>query len=468
MEIQLFSLAEHTPEGFKSINTYGGVLPSTTIILHADSVEKALTFLRAYPASPRGVIVTVGDSFDSSPASSDFWHLVIPENNFPAVRRIAECYINTFGCDSIPKPDSYEALQSRISVLLLKAVEIRDNEEMPDKNQLLPPQADRTIPGVIFQFYIRKSGEYGFDYIRGNPPGTLGIPEDSDKILEDFVKGIPPEYRDAFYSSLDNAASSKSDWIFETPFVRSSGEMIWLRGISKPTVTDDVILFRGIISDMTEQRKTSKRMEDINSLLHSIRNVNHLIVHETVLEDLLQKVCETLIESEYYRDCTIMLLDDEGNTGDVFQAGIKNYLKDEMVSVSYTVCAARVIDSGNYFLLHDPGQCRGCKHLAKRGDNFYPMFVAPMKSEDRTAGILFLALSSETVIDTEGAVLLQEMADELAFAMEKLHTAVKPVKSEEKYRKLFDSSPDAMMTMEPPSWKFTSGNPSVLKMFGVS
>jgi PAS domain S-box-containing protein len=39
--------------------------------------------------------------------------------------------------------------------------------------------------------------------------------------------------------------------------------------------------------------------------------------------------------------------------------------------------------------------------------------------------------------------------------------------SEEKHRLLFETSQDAMMTGEPPSWKFTSGNAAALKMFAV-
>ncbi len=38
-------------------------------------------------------------------------------------------------------------------------------------------------------------------------------------------------------------------------------------------------------------------------------------------------------------------------------------------------------------------------------------------------------------------------------------------KSEEKYRTLYDSSRDAIMTLAPPSWDFTAGNPSTIKMF---
>jgi two-component system sensor kinase FixL len=37
--------------------------------------------------------------------------------------------------------------------------------------------------------------------------------------------------------------------------------------------------------------------------------------------------------------------------------------------------------------------------------------------------------------------------------------------SEERFRVLFETSNDAIMTMEPPTWKFTSGNPATIKMF---
>jgi len=39
--------------------------------------------------------------------------------------------------------------------------------------------------------------------------------------------------------------------------------------------------------------------------------------------------------------------------------------------------------------------------------------------------------------------------------------------SEEKYRLLFESSRDALMTLEPPSWLFTSGNKATIELFGA-
>ncbi|OQY35897.1 MAG: hypothetical protein B6I38_01005, partial [Anaerolineaceae bacterium 4572_5.1] len=39
--------------------------------------------------------------------------------------------------------------------------------------------------------------------------------------------------------------------------------------------------------------------------------------------------------------------------------------------------------------------------------------------------------------------------------------------SEERFRALFNSSNDAIMTLAPPTWKFTSGNPAILNIFKV-
>jgi len=40
-------------------------------------------------------------------------------------------------------------------------------------------------------------------------------------------------------------------------------------------------------------------------------------------------------------------------------------------------------------------------------------------------------------------------------------------RAEERFRVLFESSRDAIMTLAPPSWRFTSGNPAALAMFGA-
>jgi len=50
---------------------------------------------------------------------------------------------------------------------------------------------------------------------------------------------------------------------------------------------------------------------------------------------------------------------------------------------------------------------------------------------------------------------------------ERKKAEAKLAESEQRHRVLFDQSHDAMMTIAPPSWRFTGGNPAALAMFGV-
>jgi PAS domain S-box-containing protein len=78
---------------------------------------------------------------------------------------------------------------------------------------------------------------------------------------------------------------------------------------------------------------------------------------------------------------------------------------------------------------------------------------------------------AEAATDDELGALARTLSDSLTRTDAMLHeledqkNALRA--SEERFRSLFESSRDAVMTLEPPAWKFTSGNPAALAMFGA-
>jgi PAS domain S-box-containing protein len=78
--------------------------------------------------------------------------------------------------------------------------------------------------------------------------------------------------------------------------------------------------------------------------------------------------------------------------------------------------------------------------------------------------IVWIKLAVATVRDESGKKL-----DYFVLAFEDITEARRAEKalqeSEEKFRRLFDSAHDALMTLEPPFWRFTDGNPATLAMF---
>lgn len=70
---------------------------------------------------------------------------------------------------------------------------------------------------------------------------------------------------------------------------------------------------------------------------------------------------------------------------------------------------------------------------------------------------------SSPIKDKSGKVIAAiEMVEDIT---ERMRTQELLKKSENKFRVLFESSRDAIMTLEPPLWKFTSGNPASVQMF---
>ncbi len=597
--MEFFSLTDRPPDGFRKIGPRFEDLPPTPIVLHADTPEQALAYLRRCASGSRGVVVVPGDPFNSSPLSRGFWLLEVPRGMSASVKDITSRYLDIFGCGDIAMEDSYESLQGRISQLLLHAVRTGKTEEMLRKNETqlgqiyslvhigswkYRPMADeltlspelrsiygipedgiyssvdgfisefthpddiekvqaavteareggkaesitfriirpsgefrwiaapgpevvsrdesgrpleimgvqqdvteqkkaeeellqsemklteaaRHMPGAIFQFFIRKTGEYGIDFVSGNLEKILGSMNDSGNLFDSFAAGIPTEEgRDRFYSSIDRAVSNMDDWSFETEFRKSSGDIIYLRGISRPSLLKDEILYNGILLDVTDRRKALDRIRHLNSLLLAIRNLNQLIVQEQNIDDLMRRACDTLTETRSYQDCTIALLDGEAGIGKLFQAGERSFPKMEMISDALPKCIDEALNTDGYVVMKNKSQCAGCRFIGGHGEEFHPTFVAPMRSDSGLAGVLFIALS-EAQIDEEECGLLQEVALDLAHAMEKLSAEERLARSELRYRTLFNASRDAIMTLEPPSWKFTSGNPAIHELFGVS
>ncbi len=79
----------------------------------------------------------------------------------------------------------------------------------------------------------------------------------------------------------------------------------------------------------------------------------------------------------------------------------------------------------------------------------------------------FDAVRAPHIWPEEQVGMLQVLAEVIGSAVLRMEAFRAVAESEDRHRIAFEQSQDAVMTLAPPSWEFTSGNPATVRMFGA-
>jgi len=118
-----------------------------------------------------------------------------------------------------------------------------------------------SLPGVVVQFYVQPDGTYGNRFVSEHAEALLGLSADPEGFFDRIVERLPPSHRGRFLRAVDEAIEEESAFRFETPFVKPSGERIWLLGTATPERRGEELFFHGVILDITERKETERRLE---------------------------------------------------------------------------------------------------------------------------------------------------------------------------------------------------------------
>jgi len=117
-----------------------------------------------------------------------------------------------------------------------------------------------SIPGVVFQSYARPGPEYGFYHVSKHAEDILGIPRDPSDFFERCLSRVPEAERERLMDLIGNAVDAAEQLEFEAPFVKPSGETIWLLGAGAPEPREDEVVYNGVILDITERKEMQQEV----------------------------------------------------------------------------------------------------------------------------------------------------------------------------------------------------------------
>jgi len=205
-----------------------------------------------------------------------------------------------------------------VAVLVLRTTVRRRTRELRESRSRLRGLAN-SVPGVIFRLSVKRDASFEFQFVGARAKEMLGLSAETESFFERLLDRIPSSHRTALLNSLNEATAQKENWHFEFPFVRPSGQQMWLLAASSPEQRGDSVLFNGVLLDITERKHAEGKARLQTKILRRI-------TEGAPLKEILAELVEELEAQRPNMFGSVLLYDSADN---VVRHGAAPNLPDE-------------------------------------------------------------------------------------------------------------------------------------------
>lgn len=207
--------------------------------------------------------------------------------------------------------------------------------------------------------------------------------------------------------------------VCEMRWITKNGEVRWLRDYAYPVFDEKkekVIRIYGASQDITERKIAEEKINRLNSLLLTIRNINQFIVQIKDRDELLDKVCKLFLETINFQAAFIILFDQTKNITFTTQCGLGTIFDEFVETIKSTKLPDQITK-----VLNETSQCifpnniDNLKYLKEKNEKLR-WIITRIEHQNHIFGIISL-LCEEDFIDEEQLCLIRETSKDLGFAL---------------------------------------------------
>ncbi len=204
--------------------------------------------------------------------------------------------------------------------------------------------------------------------------------------------------------------------------ITSEGKEMWISKTKVPIYDEDgnfVGIF-GITRDFSERKEEKDKTERLNSVLRSLRNINKLISEEKDIEKLIQKSCETFVETRGYECAWIVLFDRQGAIKYHAEAGLGENLDliiKKLNNKKESNPFDKILKSPKVHILDCNSTLCGKVNGSESFKCSREFMVTRLQHEDSLFGIIGISSPVEFTHEEEEMSLFKEVSGDISFAL---------------------------------------------------
>jgi len=238
-------------------------------------------------------------------------------------------------------------------------------------------------------------------------------------------------------------------------------------------------LISAIIHDVTERIQAENELQRLGQVLQTTNCCNDALLHTDDETELLQKICDIIIERGDYLMAWVGYArqDEEKSISMAAQAGLTDeYLQAMKVSWADNEYgqgpAARAIRTGqpqtSYMqdIIQDPRFAPWISEAKKH--NRAAIYSMPLKIGPHAIGALSICSEQPNAFHTSETELLNSLAENLAYGISMVRDRKKLLKSEQRFKLLFDSRSAIQLILDTATGGIIDANKAAAEFYGWS
>jgi diguanylate cyclase (GGDEF)-like protein/PAS domain S-box-containing protein len=300
--------------------------------------------------------------------------------------------------------------------------------------------------------------------------------ERGQHVWQQAMARLHPQDREQVMAAIQVCLDGEAAFEHEHRVVHADGTTIWVRNRGEVLERDgdgNPLRMVGSLLEVTGQKRTELVMRRRNLLLQMIAAVNEMLMAGLPEHELMSRICRELVRDNLFRMAWIGLVEADGVTvRPVAEAGfVRGYLDateircdDTPLGRGPTGCAIRtgttqVNDDTETSVAFAPWREQARTH------GYRSSAAAPLRVRGRVVGALNVYGAEAHAFGPEKVMLLEKLASDLGMAMAHREVLDTLRESEERFRLLLDSSPEAIFGVDTQG-VCTFVNPACLRMLG--